>query len=188
LYLQEIPVVEVLANVLDNLGTSDEGIADGVVHDEVKEPLPVSLFLVFETEILCRQLMETGRKQDDLPREDTDLAFSTFLGVCSTGKPNNSNPVSASQMLVLIEERNIALGFLLLAYNLKHDALALAVIEAERTRSFSVTAKGNFWATYGPEARLVMMRTPTRISLSGSISPLVRCAYSLTKSPNLVFT
>jgi hypothetical protein len=54
LHLQEVAVVEVFADVLDDLGAGDEGAAGRVVHDEVEEAVAVALLLVFISEMLAR--------------------------------------------------------------------------------------------------------------------------------------
>lgn len=49
---QEVSLVKVLADVLDDLGSGNEGVPCPVVHDEVEEAVAVTLLLVLEPTVM----------------------------------------------------------------------------------------------------------------------------------------
>ena len=97
---QEIPVIEVLAHILDDSGSSDEGLACRVVHDQIKETLAVALLLIFETIIFCWKLSQARGQKNDLARKDAELALSSLLRVSTTWIAYDTNPVTAAQKTV----------------------------------------------------------------------------------------
>jgi hypothetical protein len=50
---EEITLVEVLADVLDDLGTGDKSLARRVVHDEIEVAVAVTLLLVLVAAERC---------------------------------------------------------------------------------------------------------------------------------------
>lgn len=106
---KEVTLVEVLADVLDNLGSGDEGLAGGVVHDEIKETVAVALLLVLVSaelvstvsrlqpaphlQVLCGQHPQAGCEEDDLVRENAKLAISSLLGSCPSGVANDTDDI-----------------------------------------------------------------------------------------------
>jgi hypothetical protein len=65
-------------------------------------------------------------EEDDLAGKDTELSLTTLLGVCSAGETNHTNDVSTLDVLVLLLEWYIGLGFLQLAHDLNGNTLCLA--------------------------------------------------------------
>lgn len=76
--------------------------------------------------MLCRQHPQAGCEQDDLAREDAELALTALLGARSAWKANDTDYVSALDVLVLLLERRVGLGFLQLAHDLDSGAFRLA--------------------------------------------------------------
>jgi hypothetical protein len=58
-------LIEVLADVFDDLGARDECVASRVVHDKVEEAVAVALFLVLVAEVLGGQHAQARCEEDD---------------------------------------------------------------------------------------------------------------------------
>jgi hypothetical protein len=117
------------------LGSCDESLARRVVHDEIKEPLSVALFLILETKVLGRQHAQARREQNDFPCEDGKLAFASLLRVGSTGESDHSDYVAALKVLVLLLEGNLIGGILKLTHDLHGDTLLLADVKLRTIRA-----------------------------------------------------
>lgn len=64
-YLQEIFLVEVILNVVNDLGSLQEGLSCTIVHDQVKISHSVSGFLILQTRLQGGQLVEAGGQKFD---------------------------------------------------------------------------------------------------------------------------
>jgi hypothetical protein len=85
--------------------------------------------------MLSGQHPQAGSQQNDFRGEDTEVTtVGAVLGCSHTGPADNTNDVSALDVLVLLLERNIALGVLELAHDLYSHSLGLADVEAESVR------------------------------------------------------
>jgi hypothetical protein len=109
----------------------------------------VALFLVLEAavivstvlldasqrglQVLCRQHPQAWCEEDHLPGEDTELALTTLLGTCPAWESDNTDEVSALDILVLLLERNVGLGFLQLTHDLDGNTLSLAYVLLDMT-------------------------------------------------------
>jgi hypothetical protein len=77
-------------------------------------------------QVLCRQHPQAWREKNNLPGKDTELALTTLLGTCPAWVPDDADNVSALDVLMLLLEWYVGLGFLQLAHDLNSDALSLA--------------------------------------------------------------
>jgi len=68
-------VVEITANIVNDLATLDEQLAGVVIEDEVKVTLAVTRFLILETKVTRRKLVEVGREELNLARVDAEFAL-----------------------------------------------------------------------------------------------------------------
>lgn len=69
----------------------DDGVAGGVVHDEVEVPLAVALIVVLEAVVLVGEGVKAGREEDNLRREDGQLALLTLGKPRLGGGPSNAS-------------------------------------------------------------------------------------------------
>jgi hypothetical protein len=77
-------------------------------------------------QVLCWQHPQAWCEKDDLPGKDAELALTTLLGICPAWVPDDADDVSALDVLMLLLEWYVGLGFLQLAHDLDSDALSLA--------------------------------------------------------------
>jgi hypothetical protein len=133
--LDEVPLVEVAADVGDHLGAGDEDVAAAVVHHEVEVALTEALLLVLETVVLVGQVVQAGGQQDDLGSEDGQLALLALLDLGLGGGPagvaDDADNVTTAEVKVLVLEGDGTLGLLRLAHDLDLDALDADVVEDE---------------------------------------------------------
>lgn len=83
-----------MTKVLDDLRPRLKCLAGGVVQNEVKVTLAIAHLLVLESK---GKLVETGREEDHILCENTELSGITVLRVGPAGVANNTNPVSSSE-------------------------------------------------------------------------------------------
>jgi hypothetical protein len=89
-------------------------------------------------QVLGRQHLQAWCEQDHLPGEDAELALTTLLGTCPAWEPDDADDVSALDVLVLLLEGNVGLGFLQLTHDLDGDALSLAYAPLDRNTHCSL--------------------------------------------------
>lgn len=92
--LHEAPLVEVMPEVLDDLGSRLECLAGGVVQDEIKITLTVSHLLVLKAK---GKLVKTRCEEDNIFCEDTEFSGITVLGVGTSRVANDADPISSSE-------------------------------------------------------------------------------------------
>lgn len=134
LYFQEIALIKVLADVLDDLGSGDEGVSGLLIHDKVEETISETLLGVlvstvcyqydaalnkkFNLQVLRWQHPQAGGEKNDLSGEDTEFTLTSLLGVCAAREADDTDDVASLDVLVLLLEGYIGLGFLQLAHDL----------------------------------------------------------------------
>lgn len=136
--LDEIALVEVAADVRDDLGASDENVAAGVVHDEIEITLAVAGLLVLETEMLRGQHAQAGCEKNNLLGEDGELSLVVLsLGGSPAGETDDSDDISTVEVLVL--GKVVANGLLRLGEDLDLDTLPTEIVEAELVAGRTLT-------------------------------------------------
>lgn len=121
---QETVVVEERAEVRDDLGASDELVADIVVHDKIKVSLAVTKFLILETIVSLGQHAQAGRKQLDGLGED-----GKFTAVSLARNTTDTNNITTSKQIV--DGTVILLGILSGSHDLDLDTIAVKIVEAQ---------------------------------------------------------
>ena len=100
--LVEAVVVEVVADVPDDLRALDESVPCALVHDQVKVTVPVPLLLVLEAVVLGRNLVQAGCEEDGLLGEDGELArVGLTARVGLSGEALDTDDVASSDVVVL---------------------------------------------------------------------------------------
>lgn len=88
-----------------------------------------------DSQVLGGQHPQAGSEENDLLSEDTEVStIGAVLRSSDTRPADDTNDVSTLDVLVLLLERNIALGVLELAHDLDGLSLGLADVEAEGVR------------------------------------------------------
>ena len=115
------------ADILDDLGASEEGGPDLWVTDEVEVPLTVPCLLILETEMGRGGHMEAGREDGEGAGEDGQLAL---LGL--SGEPHNADDVASLGFVVdRLELDETQLRVPRISHHLDLVTLSLEVIEEE---------------------------------------------------------
>jgi hypothetical protein len=76
--------------------------------------------------VLRWQHPQAGREKNHLAREDTQLTLTTLLWASATWISDDTNDVSTLDVLMLLLEGYVGLGFLQLTHDLDIDTLSLA--------------------------------------------------------------
>jgi hypothetical protein len=128
----EAVVVEVVADVPDDLGALDEGVSGALVHDQVKVTVPVSLLLVLEAVVLGGNLVQAWRKEDGLVGEDGELTgVGLALGVGLAGEALDTDDVASPDVVVLHGEWCLGLVVKVGSHDLALGAIDGHLVEAE---------------------------------------------------------
>lgn len=94
-HFQKALLVQVRAEVADDLGASDELVTDIGVHDQIQVTLTVSLFLILEAIVGLGQHAQTGGQQLDLLGED-----GQFTTLRLTRAPTDTNNITTTQKIM----------------------------------------------------------------------------------------
>jgi len=90
-HLQEAQGIEILPDVINNFRPCDEDIPSGLIHDEVKIPLPIPRLLVHKT-LSSGQLMKARGKKLDFANSEGELAH-----LRSRRQTGNTDDVTSSE-------------------------------------------------------------------------------------------
>jgi hypothetical protein len=127
--LDEVALVQEVANVRNHPRTGDHNIARLVVHDQIKVALAETLFLVLETVMFGWNGVKAGRKENHLGGEDRQLTVRSVLRVATTRETDDTNDITSPEVLVLILKRNSTSSMLSLCHHLHLDTLSADIIE-----------------------------------------------------------
>jgi len=75
LNFKEVTRVEEATDVVDCLGSGDEGVSDVAVDQQIEVALTESRLLIFKSVVILGQIMEARREQHDLERKDAQLSL-----------------------------------------------------------------------------------------------------------------
>lgn len=126
--LNEVLVVQELSDVLDDLGSHNESLSGGVVHDQIQVSLSESGLDVLESGLVGRQHMQRRSQQNQLLAEDGKLALTALLGLSSAGVTSDTNDISSSDKIV---DSPVSLVVLALGHDLHGLALLMKHVESQ---------------------------------------------------------
>ena len=143
--LGEIAVIKEVPDVLDNLGTGDENVARGVVHDQIQVPLAVTRLLVSETVEIGRQRVQARRQKDDIRRENRQFTALAILGVTAAGETDDTNDITSPEMFMGGFKLSITGMVLGLGQHLYSGTLRADIVEDQlgARRTLGVNAAGD---------------------------------------------
>jgi hypothetical protein len=76
--------------------------------------------------VLRWQHPQAGREKNDFASEDTQFTLTTLLGTGATWESDDTDDISTLDVLMLLLEGYVGLGFLQLTHDLDVDTLSLA--------------------------------------------------------------
>lgn len=124
--LQELEVVEVLANELHHLGARLEDLAGAIRQDKIEETLAISDFVVLETDVHFGEHVQARRKQLHLTRSNRQ-----FVALGAAWSTDDTNDVSSLNVFVSSVEATFTDVVLGVTHHLNLNTVPSQIVEDE---------------------------------------------------------